>query len=386
MRDVAVIGTGITNFGYLWDKSWRSLAIEASLEAIKNSGVDKVDSMYVANFSGGTFVEQEHMAAVVADYLGLLHIPSTRIEDACASGGVAIRHAFMEVASGMSDVVLVTGVEKMTDVVTSQGVYSLSMAADREFEGYQGITFPGLFALVAKKYMHDFNATRKQFAQVAVKNHKNASKNPKAQFHNIISIDDVLEAAMIADPLGLYDCSPMTDGAASVVLMPLEKALKLSNIPKPIKISGIAQATDTIALAQRESFTTFQATVEAANKAYKMANKSPEDINVVEVHDCFTIAEICAIEDLGFFEKGKGAKATEDDLTALDGKLPVNPSGGLKGKGHPVGATGVAQIVNIVEQLRGESKDLQIKNAKVGLAHNLGGSGATVTVTILEVV
>ncbi|AHF97301.1 acetyl-CoA acetyltransferase [Desulfurella acetivorans A63] len=386
MRDVAVVGIGITNFGYLWEKSWRDLAVEASLEAIKSSGVDKIDSIYLGNFSGGTFVEQEHMAAILADYLGFLHIPSTRIENACASGGVALRHAYMEVASGMSDVVLVTGVEKMTDVVTSQGVYSLSMAADREYEGYQGVTFPGLFALVAKKYMHDFNATRKQLAAVAVKNHKNASKNPKAQFHNIITIDDVLNASIIADPLGLYDCSPMTDGAASVILMPLEKAKKLSNAAKPIKISGIAQATDTIALAQRNDFVTFQATIEAAKKAYQMAGKSPQDINVAEVHDCFTIAEICAIEDLGFFEKGKGAKATEDGLTEIDGKIPVNPSGGLKGKGHPVGATGIAQIVNLVEQLRGQAKDLQVNNAKVGLAHNLGGSGATVTVTILEVI
>ncbi len=386
MREVAVVGIGITNFGYLWEKSWRDLAVESSLEAIKSSGVSKVDSIYVGNFSGGTFVEQEHMAAILADYLGLLHIPSTRIENACASGGVAFRHAYMEVASGMSDAVLVTGVEKMTDVVTSQGVYSLSMAADREYEGYEGITFPGLFALVARKYMNDFGATRKQLAAVAVKNHKNASKNPKAQFHNIITIDDVINAMVIADPLGLYDCSPMTDGAASVVLMPLDKARQLSNAAKPIKIAGIAQATDTIALAQRDDFVTFKATTEAAQKAYKMANKSPQDINVAEVHDCFTIAEICAIEDLGFFEKGKGAKATEDGLTEIDGKIPINPSGGLKGKGHPVGATGVAQIVNLVEQLRGEAKELQVKNAKVGLAHNLGGSGATVTVTILEVV
>ncbi len=386
MREVAVVGIGITNFGYLWEKSWRDLAVESSLEAIKSSGVSKVDSIYVGNFSGGTFVEQEHMAAILADYLGLLHIPSTRIENACASGGVAFRHAYMEVASGMSDAVLVTGVEKMTDVVTSQGVYSLSMAADREYEGYEGITFPGLFALVARKYMNDFGATRKQLAAVAVKNHKNASKNPKAQFHNIITIDDAINAMVIADPLGLYDCSPMTDGAASVVLMPLDKARQLSNAAKPIKIAGIAQATDTIALAQRDDFVTFKATTEAAQKAYKMANKSPQDINVAEVHDCFTIAEICAIEDLGFFEKGKGAKATEDGLTEIDGKIPINPSGGLKGKGHPVGATGVAQIVNLVEQLRGEAKELQVKNAKVGLAHNLGGSGATVTVTILEVV
>lgn len=386
MREVAVVGIGITKFGYLWEKSWRDLAVEASLDAIKSSGVDRVDSIYVANFSGGTFVEQEHMAAIVADYLGLLHVPSTRVEDACASGGAAVRLAYMEVASGMSDVVLVTGVEKMTDVVTSQGVYSLSMAADREYEGYEGVTFPALFALAAKSYMHEFGATREQLAKVAVKNHKNASKNPKAQFHNIITVDDVLSAPMIADPLGLYDCSPMTDGAASVILMPLEKALKLSNAPKPIKISGIAQATDTIALAQRDSFTTFQATVKASKKAYEMAGKTPEDIDVVEVHDCFTIAEICAIEDLGFFKKGEGAKATEDGLTEIDGKIPVNPSGGLKGKGHPVGATGVAQIVNITEQLRGEANELQVKGAKVGLAHNLGGSGATVTVTILEVV
>ena len=384
MREVAVVGIGITKFGALWDKSLRDLAVEASLEAINDSGVEHIDSMYVGNFSAGTLIEQEHIAPLVADYLGQTPIPATRIENACASGASALKMGFIEVASGMSDAVLVLGVEKMTDVTTPQAVYSLSLAADREYEGYQGITFPGLFALVAKRHMFEFGTTRKQLSLVAVKNHKNASKNPKAQFHNVITPEDVEKSPMISDPLHLFDCSPITDGAAAVILMPLEKAKKLGN-HKIVKIAGIGQASDTIAIYQRESLVSFKATIKAAEIAYKMANKKPEDIDIAEVHDCFTIAEICAIEDLGFFEKGKGGEAIENGLTDINGKIPVNPSGGLKGKGHPVGATGVAQIVNLVEQLRGEAGENQVKDPKIALAQNLGGSGSTVVVTILEV-
>jgi acetyl-CoA C-acetyltransferase len=387
MRDVAIVGIGIGKFGSLWEKSFRDLAVEASLDAIKDAGVDHIDSMYVGNFSAGTLIEQEHIAPLVADYLGYRLIPSTRVENACASGSSAFRMGLIEVASGISDVVLVVGAEKMTDIKTSEALYSLSLAADREYEGYQGITFPGLFALVAKRHMFEFGTTRKQLSAVAIKNHKNAYRNPKAQFHQLVNEEDIENSPMIADPLRLYDCSPITDGAAAVILMPLDEAKKLSNLHHPlVKVSGIGQANDTIALAQRDSLVGFAATTEAAKKAYKMSEKKIEDIDVAEIHDCFTIAEICAIEDLGFFPKGKGGEAVEAGLTEIGGKIPINPSGGLKGKGHPVGATGVVQIANIVEQLRGEAGENQVKNAKVGLAQNLGGSGATVVVTILEVV
>lgn len=385
MREVAVVGIGITKFGVLWDKSLRQLAFDAFIEAINDAKLDHIDSIYIGNFSSGTFIEQEHLAALISDYLGMNPIPSIKIENACASGGVAFKSAFLDVASGNSDIVLVIGVEKMTDVMTAKASYSLSLASDRETEGIYGITFPGLFALVAKRYMHDFGLTRKQLSLVPVKNHKNASRNPKAQFQNIITVEDVENSILVADPLRLYDCSPVSDGAAAVILMPLDLAKKNSNL-KPIKVSGIGQASDTIALYQRDSLYTFNATIKAAEKAYKMANKKPEDINVIEVHDCFSIAEICAIEDLGFFPKGKGGEAIEAGLTEIEGKFPVNPSGGLKGKGHPVGATGVAQIVDIVKQLRGEGGKNQIKNAKVGLTHNIGGSGSTAIVTILEVI
>jgi len=385
MREVAIIGIGITKFGVLWDKSLRDLAVEASIEAINDAKIDHIDSIYIGNYTSGTFIEQEHLAALIADYLGMNPIPSTKIENACASGGVAFKMGFLEVASGSSDIVLVLGVEKMTEVLTPRASYSLSLACDREYEGMNGITFPGLFALVAKRYMYEFGLTRKQLSLVPVKNHKNASKNLKAHFQNLITVEDVENSPLVADPLRLYDCSPVSDGAAAVILMPLELAKNYKNT-KPIKISGIGQASDTISIYQRDSLVTFNATIKAAEKAYKMANKEPKDIDIIEVHDCFSIAEICAIEDLGFFPKGKGGEAVEAGLTEIEGKIPVNPSGGLKGKGHPVGATGVAQIVSIVEQLRGEAKENQVKNAKIGLTQNIGGSGSTAIVTILEVI
>jgi len=383
MRDVFVVGVGITKFGVLWDKSLRDLAVEASLKAIEDAKVDKIDTIIIGNYSSGTFIEQEHLAPLIADYLGLNPIPAIKVENACASGGVAFKTGFLEIASGNSDIVLVVGVEKMTDLLTSRASYSLSLACDREFEGINGITFPGLFALIARRYMYEFGLTRKQLSLVPVKNHKNASKNPNAQFNNIITLEDVENSPLVADPLRLYDCSPVSDGAAAVILASSNLISKDTN---PIKISGIGQASDTMALYQRDSLVEFKATIEAAKKAYKIANKKPEDIDVIEVHDCFSIAEICAIEDLGFFPKGKGGEAIEAGLTDIDGKYPVNTTGGLKGKGHPVGATGIAQIVTIVEQLRGGAGENQIKNPRVGLAHNIGGSGSTAIVSILEVI
>ncbi|RLF58673.1 MAG: thiolase domain-containing protein [Thermoplasmata archaeon] len=387
MRDVAVIGVGITKFGELWNKSFRQLTAEAGSKAILDSGVDgkDIDAMYVGSMSSGRFVGQEHIGALVADASGFshLHIPSTRVEGACASGGLAIRQGYLSIASGMNDVVIVGGIEKMNDVGGTSATETLATAADQEWESFFGVTFPGLYAMMAKRHMYEFGTTKEQLAKVAVKNHANGVKNPNAQYQMEITVDKALNASPVADPLGLLDCSPVTDGAAAVVLCSVEKAKEFTQKPL-VKIIGSGQASDTLSLHGRRSITTLDATVHAANMAYKQSNKSPSDIDFAEVHDCFTIAEICAIEDLGFVEKGKGGYAVDQNITTFDGSKPVNTSGGLKSKGHPVGATGVAQIVEVAQQLRGDAGNRQLSNPHVGLAHNVGGSGATCVIHIME--
>jgi acetyl-CoA C-acetyltransferase len=386
MRDVAIIGVGLTKFGELWDKSFRQLTKEAGSKAIFDAGIEgkEIDAMYIGSMSSGRFIGQEHVGALVADASGFshLHIPSTRVEGACASGGLAIREGYLSIASGMNDIVVVGGIEKMNDVGDSAATETLATVADQEWEAFFGATFPGIYAMIATKHMHDYGTTKEQLAQVAVKNHSNGSFNPYAQYKREIKIEHVLKAPMVAYPLGLFDCAPVTDGAASVVLCAAEKAKKYTD--NPIKIIASGQASDTLSLHGRREICTFDSTVTAAKMAYKQANLTPKDIDIAEVHDCFTIAEICAIEDLGFIEKGQGGKAIENKITTIDGEIPVNTSGGLKAKGHPLGATGVAQIIEIVFQLREDAAQRQVKNAKIGLAHNVGGSGATSTVHIME--
>jgi len=386
MRDVAVIGIGVTKFGELWDKSFRQLTAEAGAKALLDSGVSggDIDTMYIGSMSSGRFVGQEHIGALVADASGFshLHIPATRVEGACASGGLAVRQGYLSIASGMNDVVVVGGIEKMNDVSGEAATETLATAADQEWESFFGVTFPGLYALMARRHMYEYGTTKKQLAEIAVKNHANGALNPNAQYQKPIKLETALNATIVADPLGLFDCSPVTDGAASIVLCAADKAKKFTD--KAIKIIGSGQGSDTISLHGRDHICTLEATVYAAKKAYKQANVKPSDIDLAEVHDCFTIAEIIAIEDLGFVKKGEGGKAIENKITTLDGEIPINTSGGLKAKGHPVGATGVAQIVEIVEQLRGTADKRQVKNAKIGLAHNVGGSGATAVVHILE--
>lgn len=382
MRDVAVIGVGMTKWGELWEKSLRDIFVETALLALDDAGIDRIESMYVGCMSSGLFVGQEHIASLLADYLGQTPVPSVRVETACASGGLALRLGYMEVASGMSDVVLVGGIEKMTDVNGYEATYALGSAADQEYEGYHGITFPGLYALIARAHMEKYGTTREQMALVAVKNHKNGAKNPLAQFPFEITVDSVLNSVMVADPLRILDCSPITDGAASVIICPVEMARKMK---KPvIKVIGSGHATDTIALNQRKDMTWLEATYQAGRQAYDMADKKPEDIDLLEVHDCFTIAEICVIEALGMVEKGQGGKAVEDELTYIEGKIPVNPSGGLKAKGHPVGATGVAQVIEIVKQLSGDAGERQLKDPRIGMTQNMGGSGGSTVVHIFE--
>lgn len=386
MRDVAVIGIGVTKFGELWDKSFRQLIAEAGAKAILDSGISgkEIDALYIGSMSAGRFVGQEHVGALVADCAGFSHmyIPAIRVESACASGGVALRQGYLSVASGMNDIVVVGGVEKMTDVVESEATNILAMGLDQEWEAFFGVTFPGIYAMIATRHMHDYGTTREQLAQVAVKNHANGALNPYAQFRKAITLESVTKAPMVAYPLGMLDCSPLSDGAAAVVLCAAEKAKKYTQ--KPVKITGSGQASDMFPLHGRKDICTFEATVHAAKKAYNQAKIEPKDIDVAEIHDCFTIAEILAIEDLGFVKKGEGGKAIDKKITTLDGQIPVNTSGGLKAKGHPIGATGVAQIAEIVMQLRGDAGERQVKDAKIGLAHNVGASGASCAVHIME--
>jgi acetyl-CoA C-acetyltransferase len=384
MRDVAIIGVGMKKWGELWDQSLRDLYVDSALDAIGDAGVDHIDSLYVGCMSGGLFVGQEHLGALMADYLGCGPVPATRVESACASGGLALRCGYLEVASGASDIVLVGGVEKMTDVSGDEATYALATAADQEWESFGGVTFPGLYAMMATAHMHKYGTTSEQLAAVAVKNHDNGSRNPLAQFPQKTTIEGVLGSVMVADPLHIMDCSPITDGAAALILCPADLAKKLSKRPA-VKILASTMGTDTIAYHSRADLTTLGAVVRAAHLAYKASGKAPKDIQLCEVHDCFTIAEIMVSEDLGFFEKGKGGQAARSGATAIGGKTPINTSGGLKSKGHPVGATGVAQAIEIVKQLRGECGDRQVKGARVGMTQNMGGTGASSVVHILEV-
>jgi acetyl-CoA C-acetyltransferase len=382
MRDVAIVGIGMNKWGELWEKDLRDLYVDAALLAIEDAGVDHVDSIYVGCMTSGLFNAQEHLGSIVADYLGMNPIPATRVESACASGGIAVRMGFMEVAGGFSDIVLAGGVEKMTDISGDGATFALATACDQEWEAYNGVTFPGLYAMMARAHMHKYGTTREQLAMVAVKNHANGYHNPNAQYRMKITVQDVINSVKVAEPLNILDCSPITDGAAAVILTTVENAKKLG---KPIvRIIGSGQATSTIALHSRSDLAGMEATRVAAERAYKMAGKTPKDIDVAEVHDCFTIAELIVMEELGFAEKGKSGPAVEAGETAVGGRIPINTSGGLKSKGHPVGATGAAQIVALVEQFRGEKGACQVEGAKVGLAQNMGGSGGSCVVTILE--
>ena len=382
MREVAIIGVGQNRWGELWGKSIRTVWTEAALEAIDDAGVDHIDAMYVGCMSGGLFVGQEHLGALLADQLGQGPIPGTRVESACASGGLAFRQAYLAVASGAHDIVLASGVEKMTDVDGGAATYALSTAADQEYECYHGITFPGLYAMMARVHMHRFGTTRRQLAQVAVKNHTHGSMNPLAQFPSTVTAEQVEQSVMVADPLRILDCSPITDGAAAVVLVPLDLARRLK---KPIvRVAASAHATDAIALHDRQDLAWLASTEKAAELAYGQAKIGPAQLSLVEVHDCFTIAEIMVTEALGLFERGQGGKAAEAGHTALGGKIPVNCSGGLKSKGHPVGATGIAQIREATMQLRGDCGPRQVSKAHWALTQNMGGTGASTVVHIFE--
>ena len=382
MRDVAIVGVSQTKFGELWDKSFRDLVVEAGVEAIHDANMsgEDIDAMYIGNMSGGLFVGQEHIGALIAEHSGLAPIPATRVEAACASAGLALRQAIMAVASGYYDKVMAAGVEKMTDVVDATP--AIAAAADREWEAQQGVTFPSLYAMMARRHMHEYGTTREQIAGFAVLGHKNGALNPKAQLQREISVDAVLNSTKVASPLNILDCSPVSDGAAAVIVCPAEDAKKYTDTPIYVKAS--TQASDTIALHSRKSLTTIESTINASRKAYDIAGIEAKDVDIAEVHDCFSINGLLAIEDLGFFKKGEGGKAIEDGLIERDGQVAVNTSGGLKARGHPLGATGIAQAAEVTWQLRGEADKRQVDGAEIGLTQNIGGTGGTVAVHILS--
>lgn len=384
MRPVAVVGIGKTAFGAFPDRDLRSLATEAVQNALADSHVEpsRIEAFYLGNFAGPSFVGQNHLAPYIGTAAGFEGIPCTRFEDACASSGSAFFHAWMSVSAGVYDFVVAAGVEKMTSQSTPRVTEILAGAGDMASEGRAGATFPALFGMIARRHMHQYGTTREQLASVAVKNHANGAKNPLAHMRKVITLEQALAGKPIAEPLTVYDCSLISDGAAAVVLVPLERAKDLN--PKYARVLAVAQTSDHVALDSKADITEFPAVKAAGEKAYKMAGLGPQQVEVAELHDCFTIAEIIASEDLGFVEKGDGGPFAAAGCTAIGGRIPINTSGGLKSKGHPVGATGVGQLCDIVMQLRGETGDRQVSRHHIGLAQNLGGSGATCVVSILE--
>ena len=385
MRSVVVAGIGKTAFGALADRDLRSLAVEAGQKCLENAHAlpSQVEAFYLGNFAGPSFVGQNHLAPYVAGAMGITGVPATRFEAACASSGAAFYQAVMAVAAGIHDVVLVVGVEKMTSQTTPKVAEILAGAGDSTGEVRAGATFPALFAMIARRHMFQYGTTREMLAAVAVKNHANGAKNPQAHMRKVITLEQALNGKPVADPLTVYDCSLVSDGAAAVLVTTAERAEEFTS--KPIRVLGISQISDHVALEVKDDITRFDAVVTAAQKAYTMAGLEPQHIEIAEVHDCFTIAEIIATEDLGFVAKGGGGRYALEGKTALTGERPVNSSGGLKAKGHPVGATGVGQICDLVTQMRGEAGERQVERVRTALAQNLGGSGATAVVTILGV-
>ncbi len=384
MRDVAVIGVGMTRFGELWDRSLRSMGIEAGLSAIQDAGIYSTDleALYLGNMASGLLIKQEHLAPLIADFVGMtkLHLPATRVEGADASGGLALREAYTAVASGIHDIVLVGGVEKMTDVGDARATGIMASGADQEWESFNGATLASLYAMMAKRHMYEFGTTPEMLASVAVNNHYHGSMNPMAQFQREIKIEMALNSGMDASPLRMFDCAPLSDGAAALVLCPLDRTKEFTD--KPVKILGSGLATDSLALHDRESITSLAATRVAAQRAYQMAGITSKDIDLAEVHDSFSIGQIMAVEDLGFFEKGKGGQASLDGEHRIGGTLPINTSGGMKARGFPPGAAGVAQAVEVVLQLRGDGDRRQVQDARIGLTQNVGGTGATAVVHV----
>lgn len=381
MRDVCAVAVGITKYGK-HDLSARELMTAASDTAIEGAGIDAtdIDQAFFGN-AFGMAEKQGHLGPLIMTALGVPETPATVMETACASAGTAFHHAYRDVAGGFSDVVLTGGVEKVSMLDTLTATTYFSYGSDYTFEGGNGCSFPGLYATMARGYFDKYGATEEDLGNVAIKNHHNATMNPNAHLQKEITMEDVLGSMKVADPLKLYDACPFSDGAAAIILCTEEKAKELTDTP--IYIEGSARSGSVASLQDRDDLTTIPGTVSAGQKAMEQAKVGVDDIDFWEVHDCFTIAEVVASEDLGLFGRGEGAKAATDGQTALGGSRVINPSGGLKAKGHPVGATGAGQIVEVYEQLLGEAGGRQVDGAMKAMTHNVGATGGTVAVQIL---
>ena len=382
MNKVCVLGAGSTNYGKL-KEDIIEIALTASVEAIKSAGISPKDigAGYISNVFG-IADKQVHMAPVIMSNLGISHVPGLTIESACGSGSVMFREAYANVAAGFYDCVLAVGVEKVTHTGTAQSTTLFSYCSDFFYEGGNGASFPGLFASIARYYMTKYKADEEDLAYVAVKNHENGILNPKAHMRKRITIQDVINSPVVASPLKLLDCCPFSDGASAVILCNEEFAKK-SNRPY-IEVIGSGRGGSPASVQGREDISTIPSTVIAAKQAYKMAGISAKDVDFAEVHDCFTIAEIIDVEDLGFFPKGKAAKEIREGATSRKGRIPINPSGGLKSKGHPIGATGIGQVAEVYDQLTGKAGERTIKDAKIALTHNFGATGASAAVHLFK--
>ena len=382
MRDVSIIGIGQTPVGEHWDKSLRELAYEALAAAMKDARVEHIDGLYVGNMLSGELTSQEHLGALIAEHSGLRGIEAVKIEAACGSGGAALRIGYAMIAGGLSDIVAVMGVEKMTDRPSDMVTSALAMAADAEAEALQGLSFVGINALLMKRYMHEYGYQKDDFANFAINAHANAVNNPYAMFPQAITAKQFAAAKPVADPINLLDSSPIADGAACVILAPTQIAKEFTD--KPIRIRATAIATDSLALQDRRDVLYLEGGAISAQKAYAMAGVGPGDIDLFEVHDAFTIMSALSLEASGFARRGQGVRLALDGQIGIKGKVPITTMGGLKARGHPVGATGVYQLVEVAIQLRGEAGANQVPDARLGMAQNIGGSGATVATTILE--
>ncbi|WP_307068840.1 thiolase C-terminal domain-containing protein [Alkalibacillus filiformis] len=375
MMQTYIHGVGMTQFGKLEDKTLKNLLLDASIEALEDAGKPDVDAVFVGNFMGGSIYNQEILGAIIANDLGLGYVPTAKIEGACASGGIAFRQALLGIMSGEYETVLVAGVEKMKHVSTVEVTEAINAAMDNDSnEKHAGLTFPGFFGVLANRYFYETGATKEHLAHVALKNRNNAINNPLSQFKTETSIEEIMSARMITEPLGLFDCSPTTDGASAVVL---------SKKKGDIAVRSSAQASGPTEMQNAENLLSIPAVGESGRIAYEKAGLGPEDIDVVEIHDCFSMTEIISSEELGFFNRGEGYLAVEQGKTLPNGEKPINTSGGLLSKGHPIGATGISQLYQIVHQLRGTAPN-QVDGARIGLAQNLGGTGSYSTVHILE--
>ncbi|MGB7538182.1 MAG: thiolase domain-containing protein [Anaerolineales bacterium] len=382
MREVIVYGVGQTPVEEHWERSLRDLATEAGLAAMRDAGVDRIDAVFVGNMLSGQIARQENLGAMVTDWMGQRGAEGFKVEAACASGAAAFRAAFLAVASGALDAVLAVGVEKMTETSGSETTAALASAADADFEGVQGISFVGLNALIMRRYLHEFGWKHTDFGGFSINAHANGARNPNARLREPITERDYARARMICEPINLLDASPIGDGAAAALLLPAEK---VAAGPRPrIKIAGSAAATDSLAVHDRKDPLFLSAAHLGARRAFAQAGVTPEEIDFFELHDAFSILAAMSLEACGFAERGQGPRMALDGTIRLDGKLPICTQGGLKARGHPVGATGMYQIVETVQQLRGEAGENQLSKARIGLAQNIGGSGASIFTHIFK--